>query len=732
MKKTLLFLAFFVMVGINGFAQQAVANPVPDIVQCNNEVFDLTVQAPIALANQSPNEFEVTYFLSYEDAENNTNAIANPQAFIITTGNIEQALYLRVTSSVIDSYDITSFVVGFWDGPILPVFNDVWSCGPYTLPVLEGGATYYTGPDGTGTQLAAGTVITDTQTIYVYIQQGTCSGSSSFTITIGDFNETILDVATGCDIEGTGTAEFDLEPYYGILYNSYAGALNINVYETYTDAVNQTNPISNINDYMPDTTTTQPHSVYFRVETSTACVVIVELPLEVIQCSNISVSGHVAYDVDGNGCSETDPGASGILVSYNLGNHLDYAYTDSEGNYTFYNVPEGVITVYVNTFYPNNMVATPSSRLVDIIDVNVENIDFCLSPPVPVNDMAIYITPTSAAQPGFIATYALVINNFGTTPASCTATLQFNDTQLDFIQASPSMTQTGNTLTFAYNNIQPYGYQVIYLEFAVAMPGIVDLGDIITFTGTVAITGGNDVNMTNNTYVLEQISVNSWDPNDINVREGEHITEAQADGYLHYIIRFQNMGNANAHNVKILTTLDDNLDWSTFEPMIASHSFQTNRGNGNEVEFRFNNIQLAGSQVNESQSHGFVQYRIKPNANIQIGDTMSGQAGIYFDFNPVVDTNTITTTVMSTAGVNDPDEKGFVMYPNPASSNIAISMQNMDRAEVQLTDVLGKTVMKTTIDATMQSVDVSSLKTGIYFVTLNADGRKYTQKLLIK
>ncbi|RXR23435.1 fibronectin type III domain-containing protein [Flavobacterium stagni] len=68
---------------------------------------------------------------------------------------------------------------------VLPIL-DVEACNSYTLPALTVG-NYYTGQNGTGTQLNAGAVITATTTLYVYAQSGTtpnCTDQESFDITI--------------------------------------------------------------------------------------------------------------------------------------------------------------------------------------------------------------------------------------------------------------------------------------------------------------------------------------------------------------------------------------------------------------------------------------------------------------------------------------------------------------------------------------------------------------------
>jgi len=726
MKKKLLFLSLLIMFCLQGFAQ-AEAYPVQDINQCNSEVFDLTVQTPITLGNQSPANYSVTYHLTWQDAENNMNAIANPTAFMMTGNDPEQALYIRVTNLSTGDFDTTSFVVGHWGGPQVPDFPDVMVCDSYILPALEVG-NYYSGPYGTGTILPAGTAITTTAMIYVYATNGVmCTSQSNFYVTVNGSQGMQMDPITECNTDGTGFAFFDLEFTMYIMSMTYPDA-EVLLYSSMEDAQAGVNPILNVANYV--NTTPWQQTLYVGAQTN-ACNWITMIPLVVIECTDITMSGHVAYDADGNGCDASDAPAEGILISYTSGNDYNYAYTDAEGNYTFYNVPNGPVNVIVNTSYPALVTATPENHALTINEENVENVDFCLTPPAPVNDVAVYLYPTSAAQPGFPASYALVINNFGNTTANGTITLEFNDTQLDFTQSWPAMSQSGNTLTASYTNLQPYGYQVIYLEFLVAQPGIVDLGDVITFTSNINLNAGTDNYMYNNTYVLDQVSVNSFDPNDINVREGVEITEAQADGYLHYIIRFQNTGNANAQFINVLTTLDDNLDWETFMPISASHEFQANR-NGNNVTFNFDDIQLPGEQVNEQESHGFVIYRIKPKTTVEVGDSMSGQANIYFDFNAPIITNTITTTIVPPAGVNDLSAKGFVMYPNPASSKITLQMTaEANNASVKIIDVLGKTVGQSTFTGTQSDIDISMLNSGVYFVTVNADGKMSTQKLVV-
>ena len=84
--------------------------------------------------------------------------------------------------------------------PNVVAIADVNACDSYTLPALSVG-NYYTAVGGTGSQLAVGTVLNATQTVYVYAANTsgttTCSDEESFVVTI--VNSPQFSVEGGCD-----------------------------------------------------------------------------------------------------------------------------------------------------------------------------------------------------------------------------------------------------------------------------------------------------------------------------------------------------------------------------------------------------------------------------------------------------------------------------------------------------------------------------------------------------
>ena len=99
--------------------------------------------------------------------------------------------------------------------------------------------------------------------------------------------------------------------------------------------------------------------------------------------------------------------------------------------------------------------------------------------------------------------------------------------------------------------------------------------------------------------------------------------------------------------MQLLDTLDADLDPLTMEVLAASHDLTQIQVDAQRVAlFRFERILLPDSNVNEAASHGFVKYRIKPNAGSPHLTAITNSAAIHFDLNPPVITNTVLNTLV--------------------------------------------------------------------------------------
>jgi hypothetical protein len=71
------------------------------------------------------------------------------------------------------------------------------------------------------------------------------------------------------------------------------------------------------------------------------------------------------------------------------------------------------------------------------------------------------------------------------------------------------------------------------------------------------------------------------------------------------------------------------------------------------------------------------------------------------------------------------------LYPNPSHTQFIIDIENLSASEVQITNVLGQEIMRHKIrNPKQETIDVSQLTPGLYFISLFADDATYTFKFV--
>lgn len=119
------------------------------------------------------------------------------------------------------------------------------------------------------------------------------------------------------------------------------------------------------------------------------------------------------------------------------------------------------------------------------------------------------------------------------------------------------------------------------------------------------------------------------------------------EAYLDYLIRFQNTGNFPATDVVLVDSLHQALDPTSILVTGHSHDYVLEVDTNDVAYFIFEDIMLPDSTSNEPESHGFVRFRIAFDQELIPGDSISNTAGIYFDLNSPIITNTVYNTVFS-------------------------------------------------------------------------------------
>ncbi|MFN7676720.1 choice-of-anchor L domain-containing protein [Flavobacterium sp.] len=199
---------------------------------------------------------------NYYTGPNGTGNLLNAGDSITST----QTIYVFANSATFpDCVSQASFTVTIFNVDNIP---NVTICENYTLPTLTVGQ-YFTGANGTGSTLASGTVISSSQTIYVYAFSPfspSCSDESSFTVTIIDTpiaNSVSSTLRTVCDEDGTndGVTSFDLTTLTAAVLGTQTGAeFTIAYYESLANATNESNAV----------TSTSLTTIYVRVNNTLA------------------------------------------------------------------------------------------------------------------------------------------------------------------------------------------------------------------------------------------------------------------------------------------------------------------------------------------------------------------------------------------------------------------------------------------------------------------------------
>ena len=435
--------------------------------------------------------------------------------------------------------------------------------------------------------------------------------------------------------------------------------------------------------------------------------------------------GNCKLDSNENGCDVLDTNFPNLSFSITDGTITGSLVANTTGNYSIFVQGEShtVTPVLENPAYysvsPEFVTVTFSPETTSLTQ------DFCISPKNGVHpDLEVTILPIDRARPGFDASYKIIYKNKGTNTQSGSINLTFNDAVLDFVTASPVITnQSTDNLSWDFIDLKQFETREITVTLNVNTPQetpAVNDGDVLGYTATITSTL-TDETPTDNTFTLNQTVVNAFDPNDKTCLEGATIPPSAVGKYVHYMIRFENKGTAEAQNVVVKDLIDTSkFDISSLVVTQGSHSFVTKISDTNKVEFIFENINLP---FDDATNDGYVAFKIKTKPSLVVGDSFSNSASIYFDYNFPIITNTATTSVLQNLGTQDFEfSTYFNVYPNPAKAILNIeAKKQIELTSISIFNTLGQQILVIPNAQQTKQVDVSSLKTGNYFIKVTSN-----------
>ena len=445
--------------------------------------------------------------------------------------------------------------------------------------------------------------------------------------------------------------------------------------------------------------------------------------------SQNKIKGIIKLDADINGCTAEDANVPNVLVTTQTGTTTYATFSQPDGTYELVANQSDFstsITSPIQNYNSNPVAQTSIFNSIGLIDT----INFCLQPTQLTDDLQVKIYPLQESKPGFKASYRIAIYNNGTNPLSGTVTFKYNNSKLNFVSTSQAaQSQTTNSLVFNFTNLIPFQSKNIDITLQVKTIPTVSLGEVISFEAMLGAFA-NDVHPSDNQFVLNQTIIGAYDPNDIQVLEGKEILINKANEYLHYIIRFQNTGNSFASRVEVSNILDDRLDFNTLQLETTSHSSKVEITNGNQVTFNFDAIYLPSSTSNYNGSQGFICYKIKPKNNVIVGDVIANNAKIYFDYNPAITTNTVTTQIVNSLGINDNFDitTDVMVFPNPVKNVLTIHT-SLTKFKVEIYSQVGQLLYEVN---DQNIIDCNHFNAGIYFIKITDKQKNSISKKIIK
>lgn len=216
----------------------------------------------------------------------------------------------------------------------------------------------------------------------------------------------------------------------------------------------------------------------------------------------------------------------------------------------------------------------------------------------------------------------------------------------------------------------------------------------------------------------------SYDPNDIRVWINglERQDNIPADSLMHFQIRFQNVGNDTAFTVVIRDTLPLNYDLETFVQGVMSHKGRVAL-QGRTLVWVFDDIMLPDSTTNEPASHGYVNFSIRHQRGLLPGALLPNRAGIYFDFNEVVLTNTLPLKITAPIVGLSPPLKNIKVshFPHPSYGEVHFAINdptNAGKYDFSLFDWNGRLLAKEKINSNVFTIHLNGPGTYIYKIQL--------------
>lgn len=429
------------------------------------------------------------------------------------------------------------------------------------------------------------------------------------------------------------------------------------------------------------------------------------------------IQGTLFHDKDSN-CSKGG-GENGIAFQYvsYKDNTLKYeTISDENGHYNLA-VPQGKYVLDKlpahlhtgNCSFPNDSIHKEETDTIDIPAraLRAREIDVVLVP--------------GSRRWGEHSVQSIFIRNLGNDSRTLDLKFRLPDNS-SYVSSTPSGTVSGKDLQWSVSlaGLEVKRYTVdLLLDTGKSKPG-----DSLYLHAWAENYGSDDDTSNNRARIVQSIRA-AYDPN-----YKQSFPEGDVKAFktpVLYTIHFQNLGNDFARHVIVRDTLSAILKIESIEIVGSSHPVRAELKDG-ILTFSFSNILLDYSSHSIEASKGWVAFRIKTQGGLAVNTVIPNRAGIYFDFNPVVITNTalIRITELNSSLRNVASTSNLKVYPNPASDVLTVESVQTATGNISIYNLQGQLVMQQPADSDKTTIiDIAQLNPGIYILVIGNESVKF-------
>ena len=458
---------------------------------------------------------------------------------------------------------------------------------------------------------------------------------------------------------------------------------------------------------------------------------------EYLYCSTLPVKFYI--DVDSNNVFDSLDYPLSVPASVEVDSNGAVLDTISVTGGVYYHTLGAPGTVYAFKFlHETSWITYPASGIIyDTITSFVNSYPAkymaIKASSVPFNLVVNPIVPVTGVNDQWGHIY--VQNNQGL-PTNSTVKLSFDPRWHITTESHPMPTISGDTATWVLSLVSPMAAAPTDIYYV--------LRDVSAPLPIAAVVNGNfsaspfagDADTGNNICNRNDTVKAGCDPNYMEDMPAGCLPFTTGSTQIQYNIHFENTGNDTAHNIYVLDTLSPNLNPHTLKVIMASSSMNISmfaEGSYNVVKFDFPAINLLDSS-HHGLCDGTLMYTISTRPGLANATTIDSRAGIYFDVNPVVLTNTVgnvvgcTTTFIAGANIGEK----FEIYPNPVSDELTVVADNNVYKSLTVTNNIGQVLQQRSIVSGTTKLNTRSLPPGLYYIRLTQENGSYKTEKFVK